>query len=423
MEKLYNKDTKTQVLETMNRIYRAGLTTTSGGNISGIDESGHIFITPSGIDKGSLTPPDIAEVLPDGKRLGRYAPSMELPFHSNIYRLRKDIKGIVHAHAPAVVAYATAHKTPNASVARCYSDLLGNISSSRYDIPGSLGLGEIVKAEFEKGYSSVMMDNHGATVGAASLTQAYLMYEGLEFLSETLIGAAALGNVKLPETPVQTVIREYETFSPKESETLSSAKREMLGFLKRSYRNKLVSGAFGTFAAKLPDGSVLFNPDSADRGTIDETDLAVYRNGKCSSKTASVYLPLILKLFEVHPEANAVFVSMPSATMSFAVTGTPLDSKLIPESYIMLKNVLTLPYGSVLNDLDAVSKALTTKTPVAIADNECAITIGRNMTKAFDRMEVLDYSARSILKAKSIAKIVPISEREVEDIDRTFNGW
>ena len=41
------------------RICRSGMTTTSGGNISIRDENGNIWITPSGIDKGSLTAKDI----------------------------------------------------------------------------------------------------------------------------------------------------------------------------------------------------------------------------------------------------------------------------------------------------------------------------------------------------------------------------
>jgi L-fuculose-phosphate aldolase len=35
------------------------MTTTSGGNISIRDENGNIWITPSGVDKGSLTATDI----------------------------------------------------------------------------------------------------------------------------------------------------------------------------------------------------------------------------------------------------------------------------------------------------------------------------------------------------------------------------
>ena len=108
--------------------------------------------------------------------------------------------------------------------------------------------------------------------------------------------------------------------------------------------------------------------------------------------------------------------------MGFAVANKLMDARLIPESYIMLKDVVQLPYA-VMDDFSLIIKALTTKSPAIVIDNECAITIGKNATKVFDRMEVLDYSARSILLAKSVAKINPINEEEVKAIDDVFNGW
>lgn len=43
----------------MNRIYSYGMTTTSGGNLSIMDEEGVMWISPSSIDKGSLRREDI----------------------------------------------------------------------------------------------------------------------------------------------------------------------------------------------------------------------------------------------------------------------------------------------------------------------------------------------------------------------------
>jgi L-fuculose-phosphate aldolase len=45
-----------QLVMVMDRVYRYGLTTTSGGNISVRDEAGDIWITPSGVDKGTIAP-------------------------------------------------------------------------------------------------------------------------------------------------------------------------------------------------------------------------------------------------------------------------------------------------------------------------------------------------------------------------------
>lgn len=50
---------KEQINVIIGRIYRSGMTTTSGGNISIKDGNGDIWITPSAVDKGSLTVKDI----------------------------------------------------------------------------------------------------------------------------------------------------------------------------------------------------------------------------------------------------------------------------------------------------------------------------------------------------------------------------
>ena len=84
-----------QLVMLMDRIYSYGMTTTSGGNLSILDDNGDIWITPGGIDKGTLTRADIIQVKPDGTVIGIHKPSSEFPVHERIYRARPDIKGIL----------------------------------------------------------------------------------------------------------------------------------------------------------------------------------------------------------------------------------------------------------------------------------------------------------------------------------------
>lgn len=410
--------TKEQVLLAMNRVYSNALTTTSGGNISAIDERGHIFITPSGIDKGTLTIDDIVEVLPDGTCIGRHYPSMELPFHSNIYRECNDVKAIVHAHAPAAVAYACMQVAPNSSCARVYSDKLGEIASSKYALPGSLKLGGIVMQGFKDGYRSVMMDNHGATVGGGSMQQALAMYETLDYLCRSLFNAQILGGAKYIKEQIPLKSSTYEV---KSLDSDLAKRQEVVDFIKRAYKGSLVGSGWGTLAIR--DGSgILFNADCDSPLDISAEDIVKYQDGALSADKPCKCLDLILRVLDKTPEAQSIFVSMPSAVMGFAVANVPFDARLIPESYIMLKDVKRLPYTAI-GDYDLIADALTTKCPVVIIDNECIITIGKNTTKAFDRLEVCDYSARSVILAKSVANITPIDDEQVKEIDDNFNGW
>src|SRR5210317_2585017 len=90
-----------QITEIISRIYKRGMTTTSGGNISIIDDNEDIWVTPSAIDKGSLRSTDIVCVKKDGTIIGKHKPSSEFPFHKAIYEARSDIKSVIHAHPPA----------------------------------------------------------------------------------------------------------------------------------------------------------------------------------------------------------------------------------------------------------------------------------------------------------------------------------
>ena len=56
-----------QLVMFMERIYGYGMTTTSGGNLSILDDNGDIWITPGSIDKGSLTRNDMVRITPDGQ--------------------------------------------------------------------------------------------------------------------------------------------------------------------------------------------------------------------------------------------------------------------------------------------------------------------------------------------------------------------
>ena len=89
-----------QIAVIIKRIYRSGMTTTSGGNVSIRDDNGDIWITPSAIDKGTLKPSDIMRVTADGTIIGPHKPSSEYPFHRAIYNARPEIRAIIHAHPP-----------------------------------------------------------------------------------------------------------------------------------------------------------------------------------------------------------------------------------------------------------------------------------------------------------------------------------
>ena len=99
----------------MKRLYGYGMTTTSGGNLSILDNEGNMWISPGSVDKGTLRPEDIVCVKADGTVVGIHKPSSEFPFHRHIYKLRPDIKAVLHASQDANPTHRSSPKPPRSA--------------------------------------------------------------------------------------------------------------------------------------------------------------------------------------------------------------------------------------------------------------------------------------------------------------------
>jgi L-fuculose-phosphate aldolase len=94
---------------TIRRLYERGLVSGVGGNASVLLPSGNeILITPSKYFKGGVAEGDLVRVSLQGKVVSKGNPSSELATHLEAYRLRKDVKAVVHGHPPTAVALITA---------------------------------------------------------------------------------------------------------------------------------------------------------------------------------------------------------------------------------------------------------------------------------------------------------------------------
>ncbi len=140
-----------EIVQTMERIYRYRMTTTSGGNLSIRDNNGDVWISPARVDKGNLARHDIVRVKVDGSTGGIHAPSSELPFHQAIYRARPDLRAIVHGHPVALVAFSICRQTPDTRLFHQAHYVCGRPGFAPYALPGSEQLGRQYRRHVSRG--------------------------------------------------------------------------------------------------------------------------------------------------------------------------------------------------------------------------------------------------------------------------------
>lgn len=417
-----------QLVMMMNRIYYRGMTTTSGGNLSIRDDNGDIWITPGGIDKGMLTRDDIMQVKPDGTVIGRHKPSSEFPFHQTVFRRRPDLRAVLHAHSPALVAFSITRRLPDVNLIPTIRLVCGELTIAPYAVPGSQQLGDNIAAEFVKGYNVVLLENHGVVIGAADIFHAFMAFETLESSALLQINACKLGTPR-PLTAEKIDFSLHKNLSAMDefipdghSSEENAARRDLVKIIHRSYEQGLFTSTQGTYSVRLSDGTFLITPYGLDRKYLEIEDLVLIKNGQREQgKQPSRSVRLHEEIYRQNPDVQSVLVAHPSHMMAFAVTDSPFDPRTIPESYILLRNMVKIPFGANFLQPTMTAAMISRKTPVIICENDCIIVTGQSLLNAFDRLEVAEFTAKSILMSLSIGDIVHISRQEIDDINVAFN--
>ena len=92
------------------RCFDLRLQTNAGGNLSvRLDSADAIVIKPSGVGFNECTRDNLQLVHLDGTiEASEFKPSKDLDFHLDLYRIREDIRAVVHCHSPWATGYASA---------------------------------------------------------------------------------------------------------------------------------------------------------------------------------------------------------------------------------------------------------------------------------------------------------------------------
>ncbi len=115
-----------------------------------------------------------------------------------------------------------------------------------------------------------------------------------------------------------------------------------------------------------------------------------------------------------------MFTAQSPYVTAYAIAERRFDTKTIPESYILLVDVPKIDYGVLYTDHAAVARMVSPQRPVLLLQNDCVLTVGRSVLQAFDRLEVAEFTARSLIQTAAIGDMIPIGEREVADLERKY---
>ncbi len=176
-----------------------------------------------------------------------------------------------------------------------------------------------------------------------------------------------------------------------------------------------------SISARISGDDFLVTPCEIDPLALAPCDGVRIKEGKCESgKTPSCLAGVCREIYRRFDWANALIFTKAPNMMAFGCTASRLDSRMIPESYIQLRDMPQISFAEFSADPFAAVGKLTPATPVVIVENLGVIAVGKNLTQAFDRLEVCDFTANCILLAQRIGKVNPINQAQVDEIIDAF---
>jgi L-fuculose-phosphate aldolase len=205
---------------------------------------------------------------------------------------------------------------------------------------------------------------------------------------------------------------------------LKKERKEVAKYMHRLYKNRLTTAGGGNVSMKNQEGYIFITASQTDKANITAKDIIVFDN-ELNSLTPelkpSMEYNMHLNIYKNRPDIFAIVHSHPLYASIFSVIDCKINTCLTGEARYVLKDVEEIDYK--LMGTEELSDCCVQKLKAAnaaIMKNHGAITLGNTLFEAYDRMEVLEFTANMnyklfLLENKTINSL---NDNKIYEIDR-----
>ncbi len=199
-------------------------------------------------------------------------------------------------------------------------------------------------------------------------------------------------------------------------------RRNIIAFGKKAYEKELVAASDGNISVRLFDDRLMITPSGATLGNLNPDNLIYLDlNGTIlqGRKNPSSELPMHLMIYQQRPDVRAVFHTHPQVTTAFSVAGESLSVPVLPEMVIMFDTIPIAPYASPssIESAEAIEPYIQNH-DLIILDHHGVVALGQSLNDAFLKLEKLEHTAKTLLAAKQLGGINPLSPESVAKLKK-----
>ena len=196
-------------------------------------------------------------------------------------------------------------------------------------------------------------------------------------------------------------------------------RREIVEIGRRLWDRGYVAANDGNISARL-GGRILVTPTGLSKGFLKPDDIVVVSESgvKLSGRIdPTSELPMHLAVYRERTDIDAVVHAHPPKATGFAVAGVPLAQCVLPEVILTLGEVPLAGYAT--PSTEEVARSICEFIPrfnAILLSNHGALTLGRDLSQAYFRMETVEHFAEITLAARALGGPSPLSSDDVRKL-------
>lgn len=195
-------------------------------------------------------------------------------------------------------------------------------------------------------------------------------------------------------------------------------RRELADICRLLYERNLVTATDGNVSVRVSEDHILLTPSGKNKGFLKPEEMLVvdFEGHVAEGKgKASKEFPMHRAAYLKRKDAGAVVHTHPVYTTAFALSGKNIPENYLIETRMMLKRVALAGYATpgTIEMAEAIVPFIA-DTNAVLLQNHGALTVGKDLMDAFNKMEVLESIAKTIIMSKAVGEPMLISQENLD---------
>ena len=197
-----------------------------------------------------------------------------------------------------------------------------------------------------------------------------------------------------------------------------AVRAEIVEVGRRLAERSLVAGTDGNISVRLDRDRVLVTPTGRHKGKLNPEDMVVVdlRGHKVEGELeASSELAMHLFVYQARSDVGACVHGHPPHATAYAVAGKGIPDGVLPEAVLSVEPVALTPFAPPGTRAVAESlEAYVSGHNAFLMRNHGLLTVGSDLTEAYNRHETVEHCARVMYLASQVGEINKLPAEEIQ---------